>query len=125
MIQKDQTYLKLLIGKKVSKTEHSTNIIIPIKDVVESSTINTSIYIQVYFEDYRLNIYNLISISPQGKIIADIVGLTVIEAYESDEEAVLIFNNEYKLIVNMRDEAYSDPEAMYLAGPNNFWVVWN
>lgn len=83
-----------------------------------SSLIRTSISNQICFEDYRLNIYNTINIFPSDKAIIDFIGLKVLDTYETKEEAALIFQNNYKVLVNLRDEAYSDPDAMYLTGPN-------
>ena len=43
-----------------------------------------------------------------------------------DEYADLLFDNGFRFIVDLRDEAYSgDPEAMCLNGPNNLIVVWD
>lgn len=64
-------------------------------------------------------------ISPSDKVVSDFVGLKVFKAYETKDDTILIFSDDYKIVVDLRDEAYSDPEAMYLIGPDNFWVVWN
>ena len=123
---KDQSYLQLLIGKPVTGAKYNTSTVAPINnDKNDSSLIRTSIFVQIYFEDYRLNIYNTIRISPSDKVVDNFVGLKVLEAYETGDEAVLVFSDGYKIVIDLRDEAYSDPEAMYLTGPDNFWVVWN
>ncbi|HEY4194265.1 MAG TPA: hypothetical protein VGM63_01935 [Mucilaginibacter sp.] len=120
------SYLKLLIGKSVTGTEYNTSAIIPVNsNKSDSPPIRMSIFVHVHFEDYRLHIYNTIHVLPSGKTMNDFVGLYVKDAYETKEEAVLMFENDYKIVVDMRDEAYSDPEAMYLSGPDNFWTVWN
>lgn len=122
----NESYLKLLIGKYVTKTEYSSSTIAPINgDKNDPFLIKASVFVQIYFEDYRLNIYNTMHVIPSDRMVNDFIGLKVMEVYETKEEAILKFKNNYKIIVDMRDEAYSDPEAMYLAGPNNFWTVWN
>jgi hypothetical protein len=121
------TYLELLVGRAVTGAEYNTSTVAPI-DIIkngDASFIKTSISIVVYFEEYRLSIYNNIRIWPPNKEINDFVGLKVLEAFETKEEAVLKFQHDCKVVIDLRDEAYSGPEAMYLSGPDNFWVVWN
>jgi hypothetical protein len=123
----ENTYLKLLVGKIVSSAEYNTSTVAPIGTMKNSdaSLIKTSISIQVYFEEYRLSIYNKIRVLPPNKEINDFIGLKVLDAFETTGEAVLIFQHGCKIIIDLRDEAYSGPEAMYLSGPDHFWFVWN
>lgn len=122
----NQSHLQLLIGKIVTRTEYNTSTVVPIntnnKDI---SSIKTSVFVQIYFEDYRLNIYNAMRVIPSNKSVNDFIGLHVVATYESKDEVILSFENDYSIVVNMKEEGYSDPEAMYLSGPNNFWTVWN
>jgi len=122
----DTSYLKLLIGKTVVNTEYSTSTVVPLSSAEnDSSLMRTTVFVQIYFEDYLLHIYNKMRVLPNSKAISDFIGLIVIDAYETKEEASLVLQDDNKLIVDLRDEAYSDPEAIYLTGPNDFWVVWN
>jgi hypothetical protein len=118
------TYLELLVGRTVTGAEYNTSTVAPI-DIIkngDASFIKTSISIVVYFEEYRLSIYNNIRIWPPNKEINDFVGLKVLEAFETKEEAVLKFQHDCKVVIDLGDEAYSGPEAMYLSGPDNFWA---
>jgi len=120
------TYLEKIIGKVVTKTEiNSSTIIAMKKSKNDSSTGRMTLSLQLFLEDYLLTIYNPITIIPQDKELRNFIGLRIVSTEETGEEAKLIFDNEFKIIVNMRDDVYFDPEAMTLSGPNNFCVVWN
>jgi hypothetical protein len=86
-----------------------------------------SVYTQIYFGEYRLDVYNKSEIA--GSInsnIKDLLGSKVVETNETNEKAELFFDNGYVFIIDLREEAYSnDPDAMCLEGPNNLIVVWN
>ncbi|MCW3117918.1 MAG: hypothetical protein JWM28_2000 [Chitinophagaceae bacterium] len=122
----EKSYLDRIIGKSVTKTDINTSTIIAIREI-EADPVDErmSISIQLYFEDYLLNIYNPIKILPADKQLEDFIGLKLISAEEKKEEIKLVFNNNYSLIVNMREDVYFDPESMTLYGPNNFCAVWN
>lgn len=125
-IMETLSYLKKLIGKTVTKTDIKTSSVSPItKFKVETINIKTSIVIQLHLEDYLLNINNQITISPDYKEFNDLKGLKIIATDESNEEVKLTFSNGTVLYVNLRDEAYWDPEAMCLYGPDNFFIAWN
>jgi hypothetical protein len=117
--------LKRLIGKVVNKTEISSSIIIGRNMKADDpNRERTFVMLQLFIEDYILNISNPITIIPSYKELPDLEGLKIIAVHETDEEAELIFDNGNRLIVDMRDEAYEGPEAIYLTGPDGFWVVW-
>ena len=120
------SYLEKLIGKTVTKTDINTSTVTAIVENTDGPfNQKTSIILQLYLEEYLLNIYNPITIVPDYKEFNDLNGSKVIAVDENKEEARLIFNNGNVLTVNMRDEVYWDPEAMCLYGPDNFFVVWN
>lgn len=122
----NESFLKRLIGKKVSEIHIGTSTVIALNNEVESRIDDRmSIMFQICFDDYRLDIYNSFKIVPEVNDLNDLKGLIVTDALELKEEAKIIFENNSELIVDMRDEAYYDPEAMCLHGPNNFWNVWN
>src|ERR1700740_2993845 len=115
-------YLNRLIGKSLISTSISTSTILPLNgNGKELYTIANSLH----FEDYRLDINNPISFIPADKDLESLIGLKVIATDERKEEAEIIFNNGFKLIIDMRNEAYYDPESMVLNGPNSFCAVWN
>ena len=123
---KEEAYLKRLIGKLFVSAEINTNTIVAINEVVENGKSEIlTLSNTLFFEDYRLNVYNPISVIPADKIVGDLIGCKVTLTDERLNEAEIQFDNGYKLIINMRDEVYFDPEARCLYGPNNFWVVWN
>lgn len=118
----DEKYLNRLTGKRLTSFDISTSTVLPINgNGKEVYTIANALY----FEDYQLNINNPISITPSDKELQDLVDQKVMATDERKDEAEIVFANGTKILVDMRDEVYYDPEAMYLIGPNNFWVVWN
>lgn len=118
----NEKYLNRLIGKRLLSTRISTSTVLPINgNGKELYTIANSLH----FEDYRLDINNPITFIPADKDLESLIGLKVIGTDERKEEAEIIFDNGFKLIVNMRDEVYYDPESMVLNGPNSFCAVWN
>ncbi|HET6994903.1 MAG TPA: hypothetical protein VFI06_07965 [Chitinophagaceae bacterium] len=122
----ENSYLKHLVGKAVTKTQMTTSTTFALENnKTDKSDPRMEIALGIFFEDFYLEIYNPIEIIPSDKGLDDFRGLTVVVAKEDNDEAGLIFNNGYKILINMRDEAYYGPEAMYLSGPDNFFVVWN
>jgi hypothetical protein len=122
----EESYLKRIIGKSVTKTDINTSTTIAIRKTEEDPyDERMSISIQLYFEDYLLNIYNPIKILPADKQLEDFIGLKLISAEEKKEEVKFIFDNSYILIVNMHEDVYYDPESMTLYGPDDFCAVWN
>lgn len=118
-------YLQQLVGKTVANTELITGTVIARKaSRDEPDNIQIELTWQMYLEDYILNIYNAMSIRPDEKEFDDLRGLKVIAVDENKERAELIFDNGTKLQVDLRDEAYTGPEAMCLYGPDNLCVVW-
>lgn len=121
-----QTYLTRLIGSIIQKTDTDITTVVAIKmHKDDEESVKMIIGIQLYFEEYILNIYNPAKITFHDTALNNLIGLKVIEVNETKESAELMFDNGCKLIVNMKEEAYEGPEAMALYGPNDFWVVWN
>lgn len=124
----DKSYLKYLVGQTITNIEVDINTVVSLKEKkADQSQQTMSVYTQIYFEEYRLDVYNKTEIIGEINIsIKDLVGLKVIDANETDEIAELVLDNGNQFIIDLRDEAYStDPEAMCLHGPNNLIVVWN
>ena len=120
------SYLERLIGKIVTNTKMGINTSYASGISQDDSHFETKeIELNMCFEDYCLSISNPITIIPSEKELLDFTGLKVIAISESKEKGELIFDNGYKVIIDLRDEVYNGPEAMALSGPDNFWVVWN
>lgn len=122
----EEKYLKLLIGKSVTATDCYTNFIIPRdKELQANNNFYHSITeaTQLIIEEYILNLINPFIITPSVNDINDLVGLVIVDTHEYAKSAELVFNNGSKLILDMRDEVYTGPEAMVLHGPN-FLAVW-
>lgn len=120
-----ESYLKKLIGKTVTGSEIGTSTTYAIgKSQEDPDFERAEIEISIFFDNYFLNIQNPITITPSDKEPLDFVGLKVIATSETREEGELVFDNGYKIIIDLREEAYNGPEAMNLTGPNNFFVVW-
>ncbi len=120
------SYLEKLLGKVLVRTQISTTTTVGItikkEDLLQQQF---SLIYKLYFDDYLLIINNPISIIPSNISINDLVNNKIIIVNETKDEAELVFENGSKLVVNLREEAFYDPEAMSLMGPNNFCVVWN
>jgi hypothetical protein len=56
---------------------------------------------------------------------ADLVGRRVEMVQEAQSQFVMSLDDGRELTVDLRDEAFSGPEAMMLTGPNNEIIVWN
>jgi hypothetical protein len=122
----EQEYLKLLIRQLVINTNISINTTIPINEVNEDKTI-TTIATVIWFSEYSLVIDNPHKVTQDGnpEKLDILIGLRVIDAVEGKESAKILFTDNVLLEIDMRDEAYTGPEAMSLNGPDNFCAVWN
>lgn len=128
MDAKKKSYLTHLIGQTIQNVEAGINSVISLKKKNEEKSDEvTSVYTQILFNEYRLDIYNKAEIiGPNKNKINELVGRKVIDAHETNENAELIFDNNYRLIIDLREDAFgSDPEAMCLLGPNDLIVVWD
>ena len=99
--------------------------------VLEGRTVSKAIrvedYIQLHFEPQTsLNIYNRFTVSGLDKgDIATLSGATVREIIERPKDVVLRFTNGAEILIDLRDKAYTGPEAMELNLPGEPTVVWN
>lgn len=93
----DKSYLKYLIGQTVRTINTDINTLSSLKrDKDNLGEEVMSVYTQMNFDEYRLNIYNKSEIV--GRVdIKDLIGLTVIDSNETNENAELVFNNGYRL----------------------------
>lgn len=73
-----------------------------------------------------LAIYN--SYELDGFVLTDaqrLIGNIVTHVDEGADTTTIRFENNWALRVNMRDEAYTGPEAMQLRVPGKPTVIWN
>jgi hypothetical protein len=118
--------LDYLLNKIITKVNLDTSTTFAINaDKNASNFSKMELVVQIHFEDFLLNVYNPIKISPSYAELKDLIGHRVMKTYESKDKAEIIFESNYKLKINMREEAYFGPEAMCLYGPNNFCAVWS
>lgn len=123
-----KSYLKCLVNQAINEVDIGINTVISLKEKKEDkSEQRMSVFTQISFDAYKLDIYNKAQIFGGLNLSAkDLVGLKVIDANETDESAELVFENGYKFIIDLGSEGNgSDPEAMCLQGPNNLIVVWD
>jgi hypothetical protein len=119
--------LELLMGERVINVSSGLSSVFPLEDSTKDN-LKTSmlVYTQVIFENYTLNIYNDHElVSEKNHSLLNIVGEKVIGIQELDKEANIKLENDDILKINLKDEAYNDPEAMSLNGPDNLCIVWN
>lgn len=123
---KSASYLENLAGLTIRNVQTEIDHTIPIATAKEKGDDVFSAYIQLYFDGYILNIYNTFEIIPDGGMdLKKLIGLKTISANETKEEAELLLDNGKVIKINLRDEAYTGPEAMFLKGPDELFVVWN
>jgi hypothetical protein len=121
------THLELLIGEKIINIDTGFSSVYPLNnDTKDFSSSSMLVSTEIYFEHYTLSIFNNHElISADNHPILDIIGKKVASVQESDSEVQLRLTNNDIIKVNLSDEAYNDPEAMCLQGPDNLIVVWN
>jgi hypothetical protein len=125
----ENSYLTRLIGQTIINVDTDLSYVIGLKqNKTDAGNQVMNVYVQIYFNDYRLHIYNKAEITctdSTNRNTIDLVGLTVISILEVKDFAELHFDNGCIYKIELRDEAYTDAEAMALFGPDLFWVVWN
>lgn len=55
----------------------------------------------------------------------DLIGKVILQVEDQLEIATIKFENDWAILVDMRDEAYMGPEAMQLRVPGEPIVIWN
>lgn len=127
-MENNKSFLKKLIGQTIKNVDIGINTIVSLKENKgDQSGKLMAVNTQIHFDEYRLDVYNKSKIIGSRSLSTkDLVGLTVIETTETNETAELFFENGNRIVIDLRDEAYSsDPEAMCLQGPDNLIVVWD
>lgn len=70
--------------------------------------------------------YNLFEINAKQPLSAeDLVGRTVIDVKESESSIEIVFEGDLSITVDMKDEAFTGPEAIQLLVPGESIVIWN
>jgi len=84
-------------------------------------------YLQLHFElGAGLNIFNVVSLTgPVAEDLDAIQGKRLSSAEESDDKAILRFEDGSVVEIDLREEAFNGPEAMELRIPGEPIVVWN
>ena len=81
-------------------------------------------YLQLVFSDGTiLNVFN--KYQYEGENILSIKGKKMNSIKETDQSVLFSFSDGSHLIVGLRDEDYSGPEAMELIRHNEPPIVWN
>ena len=125
---KNKSYLNYLIGEVIIDVSVDVSTFSQLTKAAEDeSTTVMSVNTQILFNQYRLDIYNKMEIIGRINVhIKDLVGLRVIDINETNEMAELFFDNGFKLVIDLINEAGTiDPETMCLQGPDNLIVVWD
>lgn len=74
----------------------------------------------------NLSIYNRFEL--EGFNLEDVhllVGSFITDVQECEEIILICFRNNLKLRIDMRDEAYTGPEALQLCVPGEPIIIWN
>lgn len=119
--------LALLIGQKIKEINTGFSSVYPL-DSSEKFDLNASILVhtKINFEEYTLSIFNKHELkSKKNHAFIDTIGETVISILETEFEALIKLGNKDIIRINLEDDAYNDPEAMCLHGPNDLCIVWN
>lgn len=98
-------------------------------DYLVGSTVKNAIqvhdYHQLFFEEGAiLNVYNDFEVSGDGRV-SSLEGAKVEEVEDTEVAATLRFSGDKSLRIDLRDAAYSGPEALALRMPGKPVVVWN
>jgi hypothetical protein len=93
--------------------------------VVREAVAEGGLHLQ-FVDGSSLSILNSLSWSgPASVQLSAINGRCVTEAREQEESARLVFDDGSVLEVDLRDSAFSGPEAMVLRIPGEPIIVWN
>jgi hypothetical protein len=74
--------------------------------------------------DILLSIYNLYFFHPSPCSIESLLTKRVDNVIETSEFVEIIFDNGFKMIIDLREEAFSGPEAMLLRVKKDELIVW-
>lgn len=117
------SYLNKLIGKTITDVLTSQGTYYAINSKETPPQVLDEIVI--WFEDFSLSICNRITLSDGTSNLTSLIGKKIKLAHESDQEAKLTTSDDQWFSIDLREEAYTGPEAMCLNGPGSFFVVWN
>lgn len=123
------TMLQKIVGERLKTITESSYDVHAIKDSHDLSSEKPKRHGFFLFEfgEYSLSIYNPVKIfdrSGSELTLFHLKDLTVRDVAETPQEIVITFAGDIVLRVDMREECYSGPEAMYLRGPHDLHVVW-
>src|ERR1700754_1286265 len=105
------------INQEISSTS-------PINDRSEDKIL-TEISLVLFFDSYRLFIYNNWNISGDFTNVKELIGHKIVEISVENRFLELKLNDSVLLRVDLSDDGFNGPESLVLHGPNNLLVVWN
>ena len=116
-------YLNRLIGKTITNISFGEGVYYALNEKERPPQIVPELFMKI--EDYSLTIANKIILGPNVETIDLFLGQKIKNIAETKTEIKITTSEENWFIVDLRDEAYSGPEALCLHGPDNFFVAWN
>lgn len=116
-------HLNRLVGKTITGISAGEGTYYSLNEKERPPQIVPEIYISI--EDHSLTISNKIIFKKNTASINIFSGKKIKNIVETKDEIKITTEDENWFVVDLREEAYSGPEAMSLHGPDNFWVVWN
>ena len=120
----DIELLYLVRGEVIMEVHHEISTTIPINHS-RKDRIVTEIPVVIFFEYYRLFIYNNWSFSANIKDYKELKGQKIVEINIVNQLLELKLDSFASITVDLSDEGFNGPESLVLHGPNNLLVVWN
>jgi|SRR5450432_1528905 hypothetical protein len=119
--------LDLLIGQKINKVNTGFSSVYALDaEIANDLSSSMIVHTQIFFQIYQLNIFNDHElVSSYGNSMENDIGQSVISIEESEKEALILLENGDFIKIHLSDEAFNEPEAMCLYGPDNLIVIWN
>jgi len=119
--------LNPLIDQKIQEVNTSFSSVYALDaEIANDLSSSMIVHTQIIFQMYQLNIFNDHEmVSSYGNYLENDIGQIVISVEESENEALILFENGDLIKIHLCDESFHEPEAMCLYGPDNLIVIWN
>lgn len=120
--------LERLVGQTVLTVSDDIATYIPLDSPLPFPESGQAVIVRVIaFVDYQLSITNPVRVirSDGSPELSSLVGMMASRVEENERKALIGFNGDLELEIDLRDESFIGPEAMVLHGPNDHIVVWN
>ncbi len=80
----------------------------------------------LFEEGITLNLYNRYTVTGLiGSSAKALIGARVTNVTETSEHAILEFDSNVRVEIDLTDDAYTSPEAMQLRVPGSPILIWN